>query len=175
MRWSYSPSVGGDSLEEALLNSPDDAVIQVPPAWVEWAAEFLEVRFEWATTWYAMARVKGVCSRVVGPMGEALVSGDVVRAKGNHVGKNAGDEWATGVAMVRGWARTRALVGGRQEGGVTPALKYLLRRLRQSKEAQYLFVATHAEGRAAVQEAVAAAGGHVMLRVDKGRMGRGLA
>ena len=156
----------------ALLSSPDDAVIQVPPAWVEWAAEFLGVGCEWATTWYAMARVKGVRSRVVGPVDNALISGDVERAGGTkHVGKNDADEWATGVAMVRGWARTRALVGGRREGGVTPVLTYLLRRLRQSTRAQYLFVAMHAEGRAAVREAVATAGGHVMLQVDKGRMG----
>ena len=68
------------------------------------------------------------------------------------------DEWATGVAMVRGWARTRALVGGRREGGVTAVLTYLLRRRKRSTRAQYLFVAMHAEGRAAVREAVAGAG-----------------
>ena len=75
-------------------------------------------------------------------------------------------------AALRGWARGPKLAGGRQEGRVTTLLKYLLRRLRGTGGvAQYLFVATHAEGRARVAKVIKEEGGHVMLRVTAGRMG----
>ena len=55
-RWAYTADDEADELTRAVLQSPDDAVIQVPPAWIEWAREWLGVRHEWVTTWYGMAR-----------------------------------------------------------------------------------------------------------------------
>jgi hypothetical protein len=170
-RWAYSASEGTDALEQAVLESPDDALIQVPPAWVGWAKEWLGVQCEWATTWYAMARVNGVHSRLVGPAPAGIHGEAITAATGGGMGKGAQGEEVSGVVAVRGWARGRKLQGGKQEGRRTALFKYCLNALGRSTKAQYLFVATHKEGRKAVRTAVAAAGGHVMMKVPEGRMG----
>ena len=46
--------------------------MQVPPVWVMWLHEHLGVTHEWCTSWYAMARVQGVYSRVVGDLPASL-------------------------------------------------------------------------------------------------------
>jgi hypothetical protein len=81
VRWTYLPSDGGgEELGRQLQTSPDDTLIQVPTAWVDWLREHMEVKWEWCTSWYGMARVQGVTSRVVGNIPHQLVSGSVQRA-----------------------------------------------------------------------------------------------
>ena len=73
-RWQYQPDgAGGAGLGRALLMSPDDTIIQIPPVWVVWLRDHLGVSYEWCTSWYGMARVKGVRSRVVGKIPGSLV------------------------------------------------------------------------------------------------------
>jgi hypothetical protein len=144
----------GGGLGMALLSSPDDTTMQVPPVWVQWLHKHLEVTHEWCTSWYAMTRAKGVSSRIVGNNVPApLVRGAVGRAWEYQAGRDSNGEAAHGVVMVRGWARTgRRVPGGRREGYVTPLFRRLVDELRAGENHQYMSVATHDEGDEEVHE-----------------------
>ena len=86
-RWTYQPDdAGGGEVGRLLQMSPDDTLIQVPTAWVHWLHEHMGVEWEWCTSWYGMARVKGVTSRVVGKIPHPLISGSVHRAWKTDIG-----------------------------------------------------------------------------------------
>jgi hypothetical protein len=108
----------------------------------------LRVTHEWCTSWYAIARVKGVTSRIVGNnVPASLVRGAVERGWEHQAGRGSNGEAAHGVVMVRGWARTGCRVpGGRREGFVAPLFRRLVDELRAAEKQQYMFVATHDEG-----------------------------
>ena len=172
-RFTLDPTAaGGEELGRALLLSPDDTLIQVPPAWTRWLRDHLGVRHEWCTSWYGMSRVEGVNSRVVGDLPKVLTGGAVQRAWDHVVGKEESGQWSHGVTSVRGWART-GYKGekGAREGYVTPLFQHLVQQLRQSQKAQYMFVAVHEEGKKDLRGELQRAGASIMLEVPDGKMG----
>jgi len=172
-RWQYQPEGGGGgALGRALLMSPDNTIMQVPPVWLRWLHQHLGVTHEWCTSWYGMGRVMGVSSRLVGSPPESLIGGGVERAWDYQVGKDQRGESAHGVVMLRGWARTgHRAPGGQREGYIAPLFQHLVRELAAADKHQYMFVAVHEEGQETIEKALKEVQAQVMLKVPDGRMG----
>jgi hypothetical protein len=177
-RSSYNHTeVNGGELCRSLLSSPDHTIIQVDPRWTTWLKNHAKVEYEWCTTWYGMARVRGVNSRVVGNLPKALTGGQVTAAwdeKGrSKLGTTDGGTAATGVVTLRGWERTGAMgAEGVRVGYIPPLTGYVMSELAKSQVSQYMFIATRSEGHIELKQRVAEHGGQIIMKIPHGRIGQ---
>jgi hypothetical protein len=86
------------------LSSPDHTIIQVDPRWTTWLKNHAKVEYEWCTTWYGMARVRGVHSRVMGNLPKELPGGQVAATWDDEGGSMLGftDEGRAATGALQG-------------------------------------------------------------------------
>ena len=90
---------GGEALGNALLSSPDATMARINPAWMVYARDFLQVKYEWLTTLWASTTVAGVQSRLMGPHRAWLPeSGGYESAWTHQLGRDADGRPTTGIA-----------------------------------------------------------------------------
>jgi hypothetical protein len=127
----------GSRLMVALTRSPDDTLIHVHPAWTAWLRDHCGVVAEWATTWYAHARVPGV-QGYLAPEWEWYKSAGLRPASQSMKDIRQ----ATGVAALRGWmGHPTGKRRDHRNGRITEAFRYMIGAMAESKHTQYLWVA----------------------------------
>ena len=172
MRGTHQPrhplhQPGASGLMNALVQSPDDVLIQLHPAWTIWLRDHRDVEAEWATTWYAYGRVPRVAGYLA-PEWDWYTGTGLLGASQAEQDMNS----RTGVAAVRGWM---GLPGRKRRdtsaGRLTEAFKYLLKCMGNATRDQYLWVATATAGYQEVQSQIDQQQARiaVVLRIPPGR------
>ena len=115
---------------------------RINPAWMAYARDFLQVRYESLTALWASAMATGVQARLMGPRRAWLPeTGGYESAWACSLGHDADGQPATGIVVMRGWVEHR-----RGHGEVTALLRHVVRTLGDSTVPQFLLLGVGRQG-----------------------------